>query len=84
LPAAALAQHSSFFTRSVQRIYFILLQYHTSKLSRYFCSTFRRTNWSLEQYLTFFSVSENLYSLSGILKCNVVSFGGYIHTTFQG
>ena len=82
LPAAAMAQHSSFFTRSVQRICFILLQYHTSKLSRYFCSIFRRKNWPLEEYLTFFSVSENLYNLVTIfrpfeMQCRVI---WWVHT----
>jgi hypothetical protein len=36
-----LRKPSSFLTRSLQLIFFILLQYHISKLPRYFWSTFR-------------------------------------------
>ena len=63
LPSLILCNNSSFFTRSVQRISFILLQYHTSKLYTYLCSTFRRKNRPLEEYLASFSVSGNLYHL---------------------
>jgi hypothetical protein len=36
-----LCNNSSFLTRSVQKIFSVLLQHHISKLSSYFCSTFR-------------------------------------------
>ena len=53
IPFLIPCNNSLFFTRSVQRICLILLQYHTSKLSTYFCSTFRRKNRPLEEYLAY-------------------------------
>ena len=41
LSSLTLCNTSSFLTRSVQLIFSILLQHHTSKLSRYFQSTFQ-------------------------------------------
>ena len=43
---------SSFLTPSVQMVFFILLRHHVSKLSRYFCSTFRSVQFAAPQKAT--------------------------------
>ena len=68
LSSLTLRNTSLLFTRSVQRIIFNLLQYHTSKLPTYFCSNFRR-KISLEEYLEFFSVSGNMNRLVTRFRC---------------